>query len=805
MHHSGSPPQEAARLAVLRAQEILDTPAEDAFDDVVVVAAQVAGTPIALVSLVDAERQWFKAHHGLELCETTREVSFCAHAIRGTGPLIVPDARRDPRFAGNPLVTGGPRCVFYAGVPLVVDGQALGTLCVLDRQARTLTSGQLTALEALARQVERLLATRRTGKALATAAAAAEMATFQAQNNRRSLEAVLAAAPIGIFLTDRDGSCTYANPALAVITGQPAAAALGDGWARTIHPEDLARVAGEWSRVLRTGEAFRSQYRFLRPDGSVAWVQVQASEVVGQARGRVGMVEDITRSRQDEVRFRLLFEHAQDGHLLVDHQRGIVDCNEAMLAMVGATSRNQVLGRTPQFFSADPQLDGRPLAEHHRENLAQLAEGRSIRFDWLRRRLDGKSLPVEVQLSPILIEGRPGVLAIWHDISQRKDLERSLREVARAKSDFLAVMSHEIRTPLNGVLGIAQLLAREDLSSLQRDYVQIIRSCGEGLLAIINDILDFSKIEAGRMELERIPFEPRAVVEDAVGIIVGQAREKGLALVIEPTAEPLIWLLGDPNRLRQILLNLAGNAVKFTVSGEVRLGWRTDSGVLEMTVQDTGMGIPEERQALLFQPFTQVDSSIAREHGGTGLGLAISRRLAQAMGGEITVVSRLGWGSRFTVRLPAPIVAGPSGQDRPLAVAQGVAPGQLAGMRVLVAEDNPVNQRVILAFLHKMGCQVVVVEDGAAAVEACRSGGFSVVFMDCQMPVLDGYEATRRIRALDGTVARVRIIALTANASVEDQTLCRTAGMDGYLAKPLRLEVLERCLVETLGLAGGQR
>ncbi|HEX7760871.1 MAG TPA: ATP-binding protein [Caulobacteraceae bacterium] len=384
--------------------------------------------------------------------------------------------------------------------------------------------------------------------------------------------------------------------------------------------------------------------------------------------------------------------------------------------------------------------------------------------------------------------------------------EAQLRGVAAeaansAKSSFLAIMSHEIRTPLNGVLGMAQAMAADHLAPVQRERLAVVRQSGEALLAILNDVLDLSKIEAGRFELEAIAFDLGDLARGAHSAFTALANKKGLsfALTIEPDAQGAY--VGDPTRLRQILYNLISNALKFTDRGEVRVTVRRQGGTLTITVADTGVGIAEEHLATLFDRFVQADASTTRKYGGTGLGLAICRELAALMGGEIRADSRPGEGATFLVSLPLQRCGGAAVSAEPDPVAEGVQ--ARPHIRVLAAEDNSVNQLVLKTLLHQIGVEPTVVENGAQAVAAWREGRWDVILMDMQMPVMDGLEATRRIR--DGEVAagrpRTPIIALTANAMAHQIQQCVAAGMDGHVAKPLEAAKLFEALEAALEAA----
>ena len=385
-----------------------------------------------------------------------------------------------------------------------------------------------------------------------------------------------------------------------------------------------------------------------------------------------------------------------------------------------------------------------------------------------------------------------------------RQLEEQARRVAEAashsKTHFLATMSHEMRTPLNAVIGFNNLLLDLNLGPRERQLAELAQQSGESLLQLINDILDLSKIEAGHLELESLVFDPNAVVKEALAMVERQAADKGLALECEVTAPG--GLRGDPSRLRQILVNLLGNAVKFTEQGRIVLRCWPVTGEggaewLRFEVADTGLGIDEALQARLFQPFTQAEASTPRRYGGTGLGLAICRELASLMGGSISLASAPGAGATFRVELPfaaVPVAEWP--QPPAAALPASVSPHRHC--RVLLAEDNAVNQIMAREMLKRLGCQVDVVGNGREAIEAWAQQPYDLVFMDCDMPVLDGFEACREIRGQEGRHRHTPVIAITAAAIAGDREKCLAAGMDDYLPKPVRLHEMKAVLERNL-------
>ncbi len=502
------------------------------------------------------------------------------------------------------------------------------------------------------------------------------------------------------------------------------------------------------------------------------------------------------RLRDQQFYTRSLIESNIDALMTTDPAGIITDVNKQMEALTGCT-RDELIGAPFKSYFTDPDRAEAAI------NLV-LREKKVTDYELTARALDGKKTVVSYNATTFYDRGRTlqGVFAAARDVTERKRVEAELQQAksaaesaSRTKSDFLASMSHEIRTPMNAIMGIADLLAKTHLSPEQDKYVQIFRRAGDNLLNLINDILDLSKVEASQLELERTGFSLTEALGKAMEMVAVRAREKGLALVCEIDPGTPINLVGDPTRLSQVLLNLVGNAIKFTESGKVSLRVAPDKNspvptALRFTVSDTGIGILGEKLGRVFERFTQADSSTTRRFGGSGLGLTISKRLVELMGGSIGAESEVGKGSVFSFTVPFEIWTHPL--RRAVVPAGTEAEQPLRALHILLVEDSPDNRTITIAYVEDTPYRIDIAENGAIACQMFKAGHYDLVLMDRQMQVMDGLAATQEIRAWELANGKppTPIIALTASALKGDREACLAAGCTAFLTKPIKQEVL---------------
>jgi len=653
------------------------------------------------------------------------------------------------------------------------------------------------------------------------------------QENEKRYRSYVYNAPYGFFVADENGKYLQVNPMACKITGYDESELLHMGIPDML-PSDMYDSGFRHFLEVQANGYASSEISFLTKNGERRIWSVTATKL-SETRF-LGFVEDITERkraenalRESEKRFRTLFESSQDAlMILAPPSWKFTSGNKAAVELFGTKDMAELISLGPWDVSPEHQPDGQLSVDKARVMIETAIREGSHFFEWTHKQLRGEAFACTVMLTRMHLLGETIVQATVRDISAQKKTEEAMimaknaaEDAARAKSEFLANMSHEIRTPLNGVIGMTGLLLDMDLNAEQHEYAQIAHISSEMVLALINDILDISKIEARKLELETLDFDLRSTLKDTADLLAIVAREKGLELVclVEPNVPSL--MRGDPGRLRQILVNLGNNAVKFTDKDEmivIRVCLESEDErnvTIRFSVSDTGIGIPANRQEIIFSPFTQVDGSTTRKYGGTGLGLAISKQLSELMGGKIGLESEVGKGSTFWFtavfeKQPAGSrladegavkIEGEGAMER-CATVPTISENGTRKIRILVVEDNTVNQKVAKAMLRKMGLRADVVANGKEAVDALKMIPYDLVLMDCQMPEMDGYEATRCIRQ-EGSKAlnpQIPIIAMTAATMQGDREKCIQAGMSDFIAKPVQKRELAEILARWLAI-----
>lgn len=664
-----------------------------------------------------------------------------------------------------------------------------------------------------------------------TARKAAEAAL---KNEREVRETIMESIPGIFYALDGNGRFVFWNRNLETTSEREAGELRGMSALELFRGDDCPLIAERITAVFQEGEAAVEADLVTRSGRHLPhYFTGRRIDLEGQSL-LVGAAIDVSARKQAEDELRRLNAELEErvGQRTRDlkeaHQR-LLDNQFAMNSMgIGITWIDFGSGRliyanryAAEFLGYSPEellqqrvwdIDPNFPPESYRELRKTIREQTYLQFESEQRTRDGSLRPVELSVYYHADDDQPArLITFMSDISRRKEAERALREAKEAseaanlaKSEFLANMSHEIRTPLNAILGLNYLLRRDGPLPAQAERLEKIEVAGRHLLSLINDILDLSKIEAGRLELDNQDFHLSAVLDNVASIVRDSAVAKGLALCTDPDHVP-VWLCGDVTRLRQALLNFAGNAVKFTEHGAIvvraiLLGEHDGQLSVRFEVADTGIGLTPEQQARLFQPFEQADGSISRKYGGTGLGLALTRRLVELMGGEVGVVSTPGGGSTFWFSVPLQRGHGPMPHAAPpdaAAAAEGRLRRLHRGRRILLAEDNPINVEVVCEMLHAVGLAVISAEDGRRAVALAGRERFDLVLMDMQMPEMNGLDATRAILGLAGCGA-LPIVALTANAFAEDRRACLEAGMVDTLTKPVEAAQLYAALLRWL-------
>ena len=815
------PENEPQRLAALRRYDLLDTPPEIAFDELTRLASQICGTSIALITLLDGDRQWFKSHVGLDVSETPRDISFCAYTILQDDLLVVEDAAKEERFAGHPWVTGDLGVRFYAGMPMITpEGHHLGTLCVYDRSPRKLRPEQLSALQTLTRQVTAQLELRRHLVELARSIEEHKQTEDRLRTSETFYQTLVETLPQNILRKDLQGRFTFANKKFCHMVGKPLSDLLGKTDFDLFTPDLANKYHRDDRRVMATLENLDTVEAHQTPSGDKLFVHVLKTplyDALGRVIGIQGIFWDVTQRKKIEEALayerdllRALLDNIPDRIYFKDVESRFLRCSTSMAKRLGLADPRSVIGKTDFDFHPAEQAQ-----EFYEDEQRIILTGQPL-INKLEKQIDAEGLEIWASVTKVPIYnqngGVTGIIGISRDVTQLKIAEAALEqardaalESARVKSEFLANMSHEIRTPMNAITGMTGLLLDTKLNEEQREFTEAIRSSTHALLGIINDILDFSKLEAAKLTFEVIDFELRDAVESTVEMLAERAHKKGLELACWLDQDVPNRLRSDPGRFRQILTNLLSNAVKFTERGEVlvrvtKLGETEKEVELRFAVADTGVGIPAKAMPLIFEAFTQADGSTTRKYGGTGLGLTISRQLVTLMHGEIGVESTVDHGSTFWFKMSFEKQTDhPERQDE-------VEERGLAGRRVLIVDDSQMSRQILQEQLSWLKMVTTGESNGTKALERLRQEAaagnpYHLTVLDLDLPEPDGLALAQAIKA-DPLIALTRLVMLTSLGHRLSTAVMQANGISACLVKPVRQSRLYDCLAEVMSASG---
>ena len=803
------PPREKERLARLRALNLLDPGLDASLGSIVTLAAQITECPAAFISFIESERQIIRSRLGLELAMIPRERSICSDTILSDEPLLLANIRDEPRYRSCALCEPPRDFSFYSGFPLITkDGLIIGTLATLDTQPHTFTPALVATLQNLASHVISLFE-------LNNKLAAVQRTISSLEDSEQRFRRIADASPVLLWISDDAGNRTLSNKAWCDFTGLSQEESLAECWRRTVHPDDRDVYQAKWRECASAGNRFQHEFRLCHISGNYRWVMEQAIPLFGsngKPEAYVSSCVDLSLRNSDELqyqhneaRFRAISEAAPLGIVVTDSSGNCIYSNHQFQKLSSLTT--------------DESLGSGWLRTVHPDDREQIQSAwfeatqsaKSFEHTFRYQHPDGVITWCNLKAAAInSTDTVSGWVSTLEDITEKRKSEAELlaakqaaEAAMHAKSQFLANMSHEIRTPLTAIIGFTEALRDEwDYNPTQMHCLDVIRNNGKHLLEIINQILDLSKIDAGALTIETAPCDIVELIEELRFMFAPTVTEKSLTLSINYACPLPRVVTTDTLRLKQVLINLLGNAIKFTTSGRIELAvaWEESSQHLLFKVTDSGIGMTSEQATSLFKPFCQANESITRQFGGTGLGLSISERLVRALGGSIQVSSDLGQGSVFSFSVLAPTPrdatisrASPS-EITPERPHEQSVPRAFSG-NVLFADDALDNRRLVEHFLKKVGLNVVLVENGQEAREAVKSQDFDLILMDMQMPVMDGLTATRSIRQ-DGV--RIPIIAISAGAMTSDIEKAMDAGCDTHLSKPFSRDSLYETLARYL-------
>ncbi len=782
---------EEERLNALKSYNILDTLPEEQFDRLTELASVICNVPIALVSLIDENRQWFKSKIGLDSSETARDISFCQYAITDNITLEVEDATIDDRFKDNPLVNGDPNIRFYAGHPLIdPDGYALGTLCVIDKYPRRLEAKQLRALEILAQEV------------------VAQIVAKKERNELENYELLFNLSKDLLCVTDKNGFFKKINPAFTETLGWEQGELVGTSFLSYIHADDAAAGKLEVEKLANESTTSHSFSRFRTKENTYKILEWSASRDIDS--GNIyASAHDISKIRESDKKLRLSEERWK--FALENSGDGMWDWNVVAGKVFYSDKWKQVLGFAPDEITDSLEEWGKRLHPDDTEGcyaeLNRHFSGEvpiySKEFRMLCKDGSFKWILAKGKVIDWSKDGKPQrVIGTHTDLTEQKqaeDLIIKAKEQAEAaniaKSEFLANMSHEIRTPLNGVIGFTDLLLRTNLNPTQTQYMAAVYQSANSLLDIINDILDFSKIEAGKLELDAEKTDLFEISNQVADVITYQAHQKNLEVLLNISSDVPRFVWADPIRLRQVLVNLLSNAVKFTSEGEIELKVQVlpseDAAENEthfrFSVRDTGIGIYPKNQLKIFDAFSQEDASTTRKYGGTGLGLTISNKLLALMDSKLQLKSEPGKGSTFffDIKFKSQL-----GEPLDWEVVNHLN-------NVLIVDDNANNRLILKDMLAMRSIKTEDASNGKVALEKIAAGNqYDVILMDYHMPEMDGIETIRNIRYNLNLKADKQPIILLYSSS-DDESInvsCKELEVQQRLIKPIKIKQLYEAL-----------